>query len=99
MNAELRLDEAEAQAMSPCTWPCAAGRALDAVVGAHESAEFLRQSRSIVEAWRQSGGETRYEEVPGMNHFTVLDGMADADSAMTARLAALAERTQASALN
>jgi arylformamidase len=93
MNADLRLDEAEAQAMSPCSWPCSTGRALDAVVGARESAEFLRQSRSIVEAWRQSGAETRYEEIPGMNHFTVLDAMADTDSAMVARLAALAERT------
>jgi arylformamidase len=94
MNADLRLDEAEAQAMSPLAWPVAPGRALDAVVGGLESEEFLRQSRGIAETWRQSGAETRYEEVAGTNHFTVLDAMADADSAMVARLAALAERTQ-----
>jgi arylformamidase len=97
MNADLRLDEAEVAAMSPLTWAVAPGRVLDAVVGAKESPEFLRQSRSIAEAWRQAGAETRYEEVPGANHFTVLDALADADSAMVARLAALAERTQAGA--
>jgi arylformamidase len=97
MNQDLRLDEAEAQAMSPLAWPVAPGRALDAVVGGLESAEFLRQSRSIAETWRQNGAETRYEEVPGTNHFTALDAMADADSPMVARLAALAERTQGSA--
>jgi arylformamidase len=94
MNEDLRLDEAEARAMSPLEWPVAPGRSLDAVVGGLESSEFLRQSRIIAEAWRQGMAETRYEEVPGMNHFTVLDAMADADSRMVARLVALAERTQ-----
>jgi arylformamidase len=94
MNADLRLDEAEAAAISPLGWPVAGGRVLDAVVGAEESSEFLRQSRSIAEMWRQAGVETHYEQVPGANHFTVLDAMTDADSAMVARLAALAERTQ-----
>jgi arylformamidase len=94
MNEDLRLDEAEARAMSPLGWPVAAGRALDAVVGGAESSEFLRQSRIIADTWRQSGAETRCEEVPGMNHFTVLDAMAQPDSPMVARLVALAERTQ-----
>jgi arylformamidase len=95
MNAELRLDEAEVRAISPLAWPVAPGRVLDAVVGALESAEFLRQSRTITESWRQAGAETRYEEVPGTNHFSVLDAMAQPDSPMAARLVALAERTQA----
>ena len=99
MNADLRLDEAEAQAMSPCGWPVTQGRVLDVVVGAQESSEFLRQSRNIADVWRRGGAETRYEELAGMNHFTVLDAMADADSAMTARLAALAERTQGNPLS
>ena len=33
---------------------------------------------------------THYEEVPGANHFTVVDPLSDPDSAMTARCAALA---------
>jgi arylformamidase len=94
-NADLRLDEAEARRVSPLYWPAPAGRALDAVVGGAESAEFLRQSRSIAQAWRQGMADTRYEAVPGANHFTVIDPLADPDSAMTARLSELCAGLQA----
>ncbi len=33
---------------------------------------------------------TRYEEIPGENHFTVIAGLADPASGMTARVAELA---------
>jgi arylformamidase len=92
MNADLRLDEPTAARLSPLAWPVAAGRAFDAVVGGAESAEFLRQSRIVAEGWRARGVETRYEEVAGANHFTVVDPLSDANSAMTARCAALAAR-------
>jgi arylformamidase len=92
MNADLRLDEVEIGRVSPLNWPVAAGRVFDAVVGGVESSEFLRQSRSVTEAWRQKGVETRYEEIAGANHFTVLDPLSDPGSAMTARCAALAAK-------
>ena len=57
---------------------------LDAVVGGVESSEFLRQSKIIADGWRGKGVETRYEAIPGMNHFTVCDAMTDPGSAMTA---------------
>ena len=78
--------------VSPLGWPVAAGRVFDAVVGGVESSEFLRQSRSVTEAWRQKGVETRYEEIAGANHFTVIDPLSDPASAMTARCAALAAK-------
>jgi arylformamidase len=59
------------------------------VAGALESSEFLRQSRIIADAWSKSGVKTRYEEIAGTNHFTVLDPLADPTSAMTRRLAEL----------
>ncbi len=34
--------------------------------------------------------ETRYEELPGANHFTVVDPLADPASAMTRRVSDLA---------
>ena len=40
---------------------------------------------------------TRYEEVAGANHFTVIDPLTDPDSAMTARVAELAERVNVDA--
>jgi arylformamidase len=89
MNQDLRLDAEEARRVSPLYWPAPAGRTFDAVVGALESSEFLRQSRSIADGWGKSGVATRYEAVPQTNHFTVLDALSDAQSAMVGRLVAL----------
>ena len=91
MAADLRLDEAAARSVSPLFWPAPSrGRSFDAVVGALESSEFLRQSRIIAEAWSKSGVQARYEEIAGTNHFTVLDPLSDPRSEMTKRLAELA---------
>jgi arylformamidase len=98
VNADLKLTDKSARDLSPITWHVPAGRVLDAVVGGIESAEFLRQSKTIVEAWRQGMAETRYEAIPGKNHFDILDALADPGSAMTARVVALARQVQAIAL-
>ena len=90
MNQDLRLDAAEARRVSPMFWPLAPGRVLDAVVGDLESDEFKRQSRTVAETWRQAKAQTRYQECPG-NHFTVVDPLADPESAMVARIAELAQ--------
>jgi len=89
-NQDLQLDEAEARRASPLYWSVPAGRSFDAVVGALESSEFLRQSKAIAETWRQKNALTRYEEIPATNHFTVIDPLSDPNSAMTARVAAMA---------
>jgi arylformamidase len=90
MNQDLRLDEASARSASPLHWPPPQGRSFDAVVGALEASEFLRQSRIIAEAWGKAGVHTYYQEIAGTNHFTVLDTLPDPQSAMVQRLAALA---------
>jgi arylformamidase len=92
-NQDLRLSPDSAQKSSPVLWPAPSGRMLDAVVGADESGEFLRQSRLIADAWSAAGVATRYEAIAGANHFTVLDPLTDPRSAMVARLAALTPRT------
>jgi arylformamidase len=89
VNQDLRLDADAARKLSPALWPLAPGRAFDAVVGELESGEFKRQSELIAQAWRQAG-QTRYEEIAGMNHFTVIDPLADPHSAMVARIVELA---------
>ena len=66
---------------------------VDAVVGGDESSEFIRQSQTIAEAWNQDEVVCRCEVVPGKNHFTVIEAMADPDSAMVARLVTLASPT------
>ena len=93
-NQDFRLTPETARALSPALWPLAPGRMFDAVVGGLESSEFLRQSKLIAQAW-QSTGKTRYEEIPGKNHFTVIDAFADPQSAMTARVVELARNVKA----
>jgi arylformamidase len=90
-NEDFRLDDAGARALSPALWPVASGRVLDAVVGALESNEFKRQSQVIASSW-QSTARTRYEEISGTNHFTVLDPLDDPSSAMVARIVELARQ-------
>jgi arylformamidase len=97
-NQDLKLDEAEARRVSPLHWKVPAGRRFDAVVGSLESSEFLRQSKIIAEGWRARGVETRYEEIAGANHFTVVDALGDAASEMTRRVVQMAEFTSATAI-
>jgi arylformamidase len=91
MNQDFRLDDAEAERISPILWTIPPGRALDAAVGDLESNEFKRQSRAMADAWGKAKAETRYAEMPG-NHFTVIDALADPNNAMVARIAELAGR-------
>ncbi len=94
MAQDLRLDDAAARNVSPLFWPAPKGRVFDAVVGGLESSEFLRQSRVIADTWGKAGVATRYEAVAGTNHFTIVDALTDAQSAMTGRLAELAKKVR-----
>jgi len=91
-NQDLKLDAERARAVSPQFWPLPPGRVLDTVVGALESSEFRRQSRAVAETWKRGGAETRFAEIAAMNHFTVVDGLAEPQNPMTARVAELVER-------
>ena len=93
MNADLRLDEKQARAVSPVSWPAPAGRILDSLVGGVESSEFIRQAKIIVDAWKAKT-EARFESIPGANHFTAIDPLSDPHSAMTARTLELCRQTQ-----
>jgi len=90
INKALRLDDASAKAVSPLFWAAPKAGSLDAVVGERESAEYFRQSRSIVEHWGDAGVATRFDVVADANHFTAIAPLADPASAMVARLKRLA---------
>jgi arylformamidase len=92
INTALHLDAATAQAASPLFWTAPAAGSLDAVVGADESAEYLRQSRIIVDRWGAAGLPTRFAAIEGANHFTAIAPLADPGSPMVARLKELATR-------
>ena len=93
MAQDLRLDANDVRHVSPLFWPAPAGRVFDAVVGGLESSEFLRQSRTVAEAWGKAGMHTRYEAIAGTNDFTVIDALVDPKSPMVSRLAELAPRS------
>ncbi len=88
LNEALRMSGPEALASSPLYMAklCAA-TPLIAAVGAIESAEFLRQSASVAQAWPG----TRYLEIDGCNHFSVIDAFYDPQSALFADACALIE--------
>lgn len=94
MNADFKLDDASARAISPLFWPAPKGRVLDVVVGADELPEFIRLSHVMADTWGAAGVETRYEAIPGTHHFSVVAPLADPLSAMSGRVVELCELTR-----
>ena len=92
INKAMGLDHEAARAASPLFWRAPVRFSLDAVVGENESAEFYRQSRTIVDLWGKAGVATRFGTVPGANHFTAIAPLAEPDSPMVLRLKQLAAR-------
>jgi arylformamidase len=92
INKALRLDRTTAMAASPLFWSAPRRGSLDAVVGENESAEYHRQSRTIVDLWGRAGVATRFGTVPNANHFTAIAPLADPGSPMVLRLKQLAGR-------
>ncbi len=75
VQADLRLTPAQVRKASPARWAAPKGRVLHAVVGADESPEFVRHNRLIREAWGAQVVPV-CEELPGLNHFSVLGDLA-----------------------
>ena len=93
LNEALKLDEEKARAASPILWPAPPkDRTFVAAVGGDESQEFIRQSLAIAAAWGKAGVKAECVVVPGSNHFTVVDHIADPESAALARIAGLARQ-------
>jgi arylformamidase len=92
INKALGLDAASARAASPLFWKAPARGNLDAVVGEYESAEYFRQSKTIVDCWGAASIAARFGVIPNTNHFTVISELADPQSPMTLRLLELASR-------
>jgi arylformamidase len=92
INKALQLDLATARAVSPLFWDSPRRGSLDAVVGENESAEFFRQSKTIVDRWGEAGLAVRFATIPGANHFTAIAPLTEANSEMVLRLKQLAGR-------
>ncbi len=80
LQADLHLDEAAATRVSPAFIPPATRAPVMTSVGGDESGEFRRQNALLGERWRSAfAGDI---PMPGKNHFSVVDGLADPSSAL-----------------
>lgn len=87
VQADLRLTPEHVRRASPACLPAPRGRQLWSVAGGDESPEFLRHNRLIQQAWGRQVVPV-CEELPGLNHFSVLEDLARPGS----RLHFLADR-------
>jgi len=76
LKPDLQLTAASVGRLSPAFFPRPKGAKLYAAVGLDESDEFLRQNRLIRDVWGPTAVPV-CETVPGANHFTVLNRLAD----------------------
>lgn len=83
LNQTFGLDMETATAVSPALKRPATVADLVTWVGAGERAEFLRQSQLLANVWLGLGMAVTEIEEPDRHHFDVLDGMLDADGALT----------------
>ncbi|HYL90563.1 MAG TPA: alpha/beta hydrolase [Burkholderiales bacterium] len=75
LNVDLRLDEEIALKLSPAFMPPATRAPVMTCVGGDESSEFLRQNALLGSRWKSAfAGDI---PMPGKNHFSVVDGLAD----------------------
>jgi arylformamidase len=80
VNVDLKLDARRAALLSPARLPPATAAPLITAVGALESAEFQRQTRSFSAAWASVA--RRSLPLPGANHLTVVEELANPGSAL-----------------
>jgi arylformamidase len=80
MNAWLGLDERTAEELSLSNKTPLAHGPITLALGARESEEFHRQSRDLAAAWPQLVRATL--DVPGRNHFDLLDDLGNANGAL-----------------
>ena len=79
LQGSLQLTPAQVKAASPAWLPRPVSGKLTAVVGGNESPEFLRQNQLIQTAWGKSTVPV-CETLPGLNHFSVLEALAEPGS-------------------
>ncbi|MGI9462996.1 MAG: alpha/beta hydrolase [Aestuariivirgaceae bacterium] len=91
LNGKLHLDDASARTASPLLWPAPVNGRFEAWVGAEESPEFLRQSKTLAACWSGAGARAKYVEAPLHNHFTIVQALGDPASDMTQALSGLCQ--------
>lgn len=94
INHDLMMSVEEAEKASPLVRLKQMGSTVPlmpllGVVGGDETKGFKQWTADLVTLWGAHGGLARYCEVAGRNHFTILDGLADANNNVLRAIAAL----------
>ena len=76
LQSDLRLTPSQVNRLSPAFFPRPKAGKLYAAVGADESDEFIRHNQLIRDQWGPTAVPV-CETVPGKNHFSVLESLAD----------------------
>ena len=92
-NADLKLDVANARALSPVHHRMRAPAPLLLTAGANETSEFIRQSWLLWERWPECRPHGRLGPllVPERHHFSVVSDLGDPDSVLVRETAAMFE--------
>lgn len=77
LNDAVRMDAAEARALSPMFLSPATAAPMVVVVGGAESDEFHRQAEAFADMWGNVGVPAGVIDVPARDHFTVLEALAE----------------------
>lgn len=80
VNDNLLMDPETARRNSPLLLMPTTAMPISAVVGGRETEEFRRHTRELTDTWRSAASEMEYIEVPGHDHFTMIEAMKEADS-------------------
>lgn len=86
MNADFQMTVGDAAAESPALLTPRDGLNLTCWVGADERPEFVRQNALLANIWTGYPINITLVEDAGLNHFTVIDDLADPDSPITEAL-------------
>jgi acetyl esterase/lipase len=96
LNAKLGLDEALSQRNSPMMQAGGTEKPLSLVAGSAELALLRRQTADFAGHRAKYGLPVTYEEIPGANHFSIMDELLSPDGRITTLVRQLFERRSAS---
>jgi len=95
LNVKLGLDEAMSRRNSPMAQPSGVDKPIATVVGSGELPLLRKQSADFAAHRAAYGLPVIYEEIPGANHFTMMDELASPTGRLTTLVRQLFERTAA----
>jgi arylformamidase len=94
LNQKLKLDAPMSRRNSPMTQPGGAAKPLSLVVGAAELPLLRKQTADFTGHRARYGLPVTYEEIPGANHFTIMNEMMSPGGRITTLIRQLFERTR-----